>query len=184
MDFPGSGAGVAVVCLGDVDGLSGLGDRQCALRRVWRKCRKRTSHLAGFDVLHPVLTPEIAVMLKCFVPLKNNLRDRASQRLIGLLLVLGPSLAFAELPTMEAPSRGEGSGLIETIKNYAYDGGILLGLLIALLAFLGVAWHSLTVYADVQNQRKTWKDLGAVVGIGALLVVIIIWFLTKAAAIL
>ena len=116
--------------------------------------------------------------------LKNNLRDRATQRLIGLLLVLGPSLALAELPTMEAPSRGEGSGLIETIKNYAYDGGILLGLLIALLAFLGVAWHSLTVYADVQNQRKTWKDLGAVVGIGALLVVIIIWFLTKAAAIL
>jgi len=50
-------------------------------------------------------------------PLKNNLRDRASQRLIGLLLVLGPSLAFAELPTMEAPSRGEGSGLIETIKT-------------------------------------------------------------------
>jgi integrating conjugative element membrane protein (TIGR03745 family) len=123
-------------------------------------------------------------MLKCLVPLKNNLRDGASQRLIGLLLVLGPSLAFAELPAMEAPSRGEGSGLIETIKNYAYDGGILLGLLIALLAFLGVAWHSLTVYADVQNQRKTWKDLGAVVGIGALLVVIIIWFLTKAAAIL
>lgn len=47
----------------------------------------------------------------------------------------------------------------------ARDGGILLGLLIALLAFLGVAWHSRTVYADVQN----WKDLGAVVGIGALL---------------
>ena len=47
-----------------------------------------------------------------------------------------------------------------------------------------MAWHSLIVYADVQNQRKTWKDLGAVVGIGALLVVIIIWFLTKAAAIL
>jgi integrating conjugative element membrane protein (TIGR03745 family) len=123
-------------------------------------------------------------MFKYFAALKSNLRDRASQHLICLLLVLGPGLAFAELPTMEAPSRGEGTGLIETIKNYAYVGGILLGLLIALLAFLGVAWHSLTVYADVQNQRKTWKDLGAVVGIGALLVVIIIWFLTKAAAIL
>lgn len=113
----------------------------------------------------------------------NSTRYRASQRLLVLMLLL-PGVALAELPTMEAPSRGEGGGIIQTIQNYAFDAGILVGLIISLLAFLGVAWYSFAVYAEVQGGRKAWRDLGAVVLVGAVLVVAIIWLLTKAATIL
>ena len=137
-----------------------------------------------------LFVPAIVMLITVFVTVfllswvVSNISGWEFLRWVVIGGLLSSTLVWADLPTMEAPSRGEGSGLIDTIKNYAYDGGILLGLLIATLAFLGVAWHSLTVYADVQNQRKTWKDLGAVVGVGALLVVVILWFLTKAATIL
>ena len=75
---PGSRPGFALVYLGDVDDLPGLGRRQCAFWCVWRKYRTRAAHPVGPDVLHPVLIQEIAAMLKCFASLKNNLRDRAS----------------------------------------------------------------------------------------------------------
>src|SRR5690606_30225445 len=74
--IPGSCPGFAVVCLGGVDGLPGLGGWQCALWSLRRQCRARFARPTRPDVLHPVLTPEITVMLKCLVPMKNNLRDR------------------------------------------------------------------------------------------------------------
>jgi integrating conjugative element protein (TIGR03758 family) len=39
--------------------------------RAWRQRCACTAHLADFDVLHPVLTPEIAIMLKCLAPQKQ-----------------------------------------------------------------------------------------------------------------
>lgn len=87
------------------------------------------------------------------------LKATYAKTLFGSLVLLSSTLARADLPTMEAPSRGAGAGLIDTIKNYAYDGGIPLGLLIATLAFLGVAWHSLTVYADVQTNARPGRTL-------------------------
>ena len=68
---------------------------------------------------------------RCHRPL-DLLRESCSRVLFGVLVLLSSTVAWADLPTMEAPSRGEGSGLIDTIKNYAYDGGILLGLLLSL----------------------------------------------------
>jgi len=89
-----------------------------------------------------------------------------------------------KLPTMEDPSRGQGSGIRQTAQNYLYDGGILIGLVIAVLGFLAVAWHAIAVFSEVQHGKKKWSDFGAVLIIGIVLIILAIWLLTKAAEIL
>ncbi len=90
----------------------------------------------------------------------------------------------ADLPTMEDPSRGKGSGIMDTLKNYGYDIVILLSLGICAVGFLVVANSCITTYSEIQAGKKQWKDLGAMAGVGAILLVIIIWLLTQAGDVL
>lgn len=92
--------------------------------------------------------------------------------------------AFAVLPTSEAPTKGEGNSLMDTLKNYGLDGAVLLGLAVAVCAFTGVAYHALSTFSAIHTGKKTWADFGLTVTVGALLLVIIIWLLTKAATIM
>ncbi|SQF98892.1 conjugative transfer protein [Paucimonas lemoignei] len=85
---------------------------------------------------------------------------------------------------MEAPSRGEGTNIIQTMQNYAFDGAALIGLLISAAAFCGVAYHAYGTFAEVQTGKKTWGQFGLTCTVGALLLVLSIWLLTKAAGIL
>ncbi|EBX8629392.1 TIGR03745 family integrating conjugative element membrane protein [Salmonella enterica subsp. enterica] len=90
----------------------------------------------------------------------------------------------ADLPTMEDPSRGKGGGIIDTLKNYGYDIVILLSLGICAVGFLVVANSCISTYSEIQNGKKQWKDLGAMAGVGAILLVIVIWLLTQAGDVL
>ena len=47
-----------------------------------------------------------------------------------------------------------------------------------------MAWHGIAVFSEVQNGKKKWSDFGAVVAVGVILVVVVIWLLSKAADIL
>ncbi|MDN8600303.1 TIGR03745 family integrating conjugative element membrane protein [Citrobacter sp. S2-9] len=88
--------------------------------------------------------------------------------------------ARADLPDMEDPSRGKGDGIMDTLKNYGYDIVILMSLAICAVGFLVVANSCIATYSEIQNGRKQWKDLGAMAGVGAILLVITIWLLTQA----
>lgn len=102
----------------------------------------------------------------------------------GFCLLVVATASRAALPTVEDPTRGQGAGIFETMQNYSYDAFVFGGLLIAALGFTAVAWHGVHVFSEVQNGKKKWSDFGAVVAVGILLLVVIIWLLTKAAAIL
>lgn len=100
------------------------------------------------------------------------------------LTILSVNEALADLPKMQAPSRGEGTGIMQTIKNHGYDAVILGGLLLGAFAFMKVAGSLISEFGEVQAGRKKWGDLGMLALVGAILLVVIIWLITEASKIL
>ncbi|CAM5258597.1 TIGR03745 family integrating conjugative element membrane protein [Rhodanobacter lindaniclasticus] len=61
----------------------------------------------------------------------HRIPSRIAAPLLPLALAGLPLSAFAQgLPTMEDPSRGQGSGILQTLQNYGYDIVLLIALLV------------------------------------------------------
>ena len=99
-------------------------------------------------------------------------------------LVATPFSALAALPTMEDPTRGAGSGILQTLQNYSYDIVMLVALLVVASMFVGVCYHAYTRYSEIHTGRATWGQFGLTVAVGAILLVVGIWLLTKATGVL
>ncbi len=91
--------------------------------------------------------------------------------------------AFADLPSVEAPESGGGSGLSGQIKGYLQD-GIVIG---------GWSWRPLPLStlplppctpSPKSAMRKPPTKFGAIVVVGVVLLVAVIWLLGKSADIL
>jgi len=95
-----------------------------------------------------------------------------------------PQLATAGLPQAQAPSRGEGSNILQTIQNWGFDGFMLIGLVVVGVMFLGVAWHAFGVYHEIHDGKKKWRDLGATATVGVGILGVGIFLITKATDIL
>lgn len=92
--------------------------------------------------------------------------------------------ALADLPAVEQPSSGGGSGVYSTLKGYLRDGLILGGLVVAAIAFIVVANAAISCFHHVRQGKATWTEFGTFVIIGVILVVVVIWLVTKASDIL
>jgi len=109
-------------------------------------------------------------------------RAKRHAALVGVALL--PAISQAALPSAQAPSRGEGSNWLETLKNYGYDGFMLIALVLCAYCLIVVASHGIGVYHEIHTGKKTWKDLGATVVVGVVLIGLVIFIVTKATGIM
>lgn len=108
--------------------------------------------------------------------------NRAGTLAILVLLTCKPALA--ELPSVEAPESSGGTGLMGQIKGYLQDGVVIGGLVVAAIAFINVAIAAVHTFTEVRNERATWTKFGAIIVVGVVLLVAVIWLLGKSADII
>ncbi|HHX4110628.1 TPA: TIGR03745 family integrating conjugative element membrane protein [Escherichia coli] len=92
--------------------------------------------------------------------------------------------AYAALPQVEPPSSGGGGGLMDTIKGYVNDGIVIGGLVVAAVAFIVVAIAAVSTFNEVRDEKAGWGKFGAIVVVGVVLIVAVVWLAGKSATII
>ena len=105
---------------------------------------------------------------------------------LGLVLGLGGmSYARADLPTPVEPSTGPADGdWIGLIEGYIKDGGIVLGLAIAVLGFLWIAYLAFAKFNEARQGKAEWAEVGVLGIVGAIVLIFASYLLTEAAGII
>jgi integrating conjugative element membrane protein (TIGR03745 family) len=88
----------------------------------------------------------------------------------------------AALPTPVAPSTGQPQGdWLKLIKGYAKDSGLVIGLVLATVAFLWISWITLAKFNEARAGRAEWGEVGLTAIVAAGELVFISYLLTEAA---
>lgn len=104
----------------------------------------------------------------------------------GLLLsgLMSAGQALADLPVVEQPTTGGGGGTYNTMMGYAKMGGLALGLIICVGAFLAVAHAVITSFHDIRKGKGSWTEFLTYAVVGIILILVVIYLATKASDIL
>ena len=102
------------------------------------------------------------------------------------LLVLSPGQSvWAALPTPVPPSTAPAAGdWIALIKGYIKDGGLVLGLAIAVLGFLWVAYLGFAKFNEARQGKAEWAEVGVLGIVGAIVLIFASYLLTEAAGVI
>ncbi len=114
----------------------------------------------------------------------NRLKNRTMGPMGLLGFVVYPS-AWAALPTPVAPSTAPAAGdWIGLIQGYIKDGGLVLGLAIAVLGFLWVAYLAFAKFNEARQGKAEWAEVGVLGIVGAVVLIFASYLLTEAAGVI
>jgi integrating conjugative element membrane protein (TIGR03745 family) len=92
---------------------------------------------------------------------------------------------WAALPTPVAPSTAPAAGdWIALIKGYIKDGGLVLGLAIAVLGFLWIAYLGFAKFNEARTGKAEWAEVGVLGIVGAIVLIFASYLLTEAAGVI
>ena len=177
--------------LGDVGHFPCLAERPSGLVRCDLECTARQHCADGVGILSavrrkpsllqlfgewPRYLGEIVIMMKTL---------RKSAAAIGLLAASTYQSAWAALPTPVAPSTAPAAGdWIALIKGYIKDGGLVLGLAIAVLGFLWIAYLGFSKFNEARQGKAEWAEVGVLGIVGAIVLIFASYLLTEAAGVI
>ena len=104
---------------------------------------------------------------------------------VGLLALFATQSVWAALPTPVAPSTAPAAGdWIALIKGYIKDGGLVLGLAIAVLGFLWIAYLGFSKFNEARQGKAEWAEVGVLGIVGAIVLIFASFLLTEAAGVI
>ena len=104
---------------------------------------------------------------------------------VGLLAMSTAQSVWAALPTPVAPSTGPAAcDWIGLIKGYIKDGGLVLGLAIAVIGFLWIAYLGFAKFNEARQGKAEWAEVGVLGIVGAVVLIFASYLLTEAAGVI
>lgn len=104
---------------------------------------------------------------------------------VGVLAMSAVQSVWAALPTPVAPSTAPAAGdWIGLIKGYIKDGGLVLGLAIAVIGFLWVAYLGFAKFNEARQGKAEWAEVGVLGIVGAVVLIFASFLLTEAAGVI
>lgn len=115
----------------------------------------------------------------------NKSAAKVRKSILAMMASLCSLPLQAALPTQVQPSTNPAAGnFIALVQGYIKDGGLVLGLAIALLGFLWIAYLGFAKFNEARQGKAEWAEVGVLGVVGAVVLIFASFLLNEAAGVI